>query len=297
MGPGTGLEKQSQFRRSVKFEVRIVKCKTKPILRLRPPVGAGGDNIADWGSRQAPPCTQLNCAKQTQFPADQKEGQVLGGKGVMVNSTFDRPRQNKANLRAKPGGTRPQGWGTRGKCAKQTQFPAAGMPHHSSIPLFQGSSPMPVAQNEPNCPKRGTEAVSGGAGWVEGCCTNKPNSCYYADPEIGVPGRARPHPTRGAIAPNKPNSAPRRADWVPGRRKCAKRSQFGPASTLQPGGMAPNKANFGGSGQESDANCAKRTQFWPVGPSRWPWNPPPCAGRTRCILCGLSAVAIGRQQR
>jgi hypothetical protein len=29
--------------------------------------------------------------KQSQLPPDQKEGQVLGGKGVMVNSTFDRP--------------------------------------------------------------------------------------------------------------------------------------------------------------------------------------------------------------
>ena len=48
------------------------------------------------------------CAKQTQFPAEQKEGQRLGGKGVMVNSTFDRPRQNKANLRGL--GRRP--WGS-----------------------------------------------------------------------------------------------------------------------------------------------------------------------------------------
>jgi hypothetical protein len=35
--------------------------------------------------------------KQSQFPPDQKRGQRLGGRGVMVNRTFDRPRQNKAN--------------------------------------------------------------------------------------------------------------------------------------------------------------------------------------------------------
>jgi hypothetical protein len=40
-----------------------------------------------------------NCAKQTQFPPDQNEGQVLGGKGFMVNRTVYRHRQNKANSR------------------------------------------------------------------------------------------------------------------------------------------------------------------------------------------------------
>jgi hypothetical protein len=35
--------------------------------------------------------------KQSQFPPEQKEGQSLGAKGVMVNNTSDRPRQNKAN--------------------------------------------------------------------------------------------------------------------------------------------------------------------------------------------------------
>jgi hypothetical protein len=44
------------------------------------------------------PLGQRQLYKQSQFPAEQKEGQRLGGKGVMVNSTFDRPRQNKAKL-------------------------------------------------------------------------------------------------------------------------------------------------------------------------------------------------------
>jgi hypothetical protein len=47
------------------------------------------------------------CAKQSQFPAGQKEGQNLGGKGLMVNRTFDRPRRNKANSGRSPVGRGP----------------------------------------------------------------------------------------------------------------------------------------------------------------------------------------------
>jgi hypothetical protein len=46
----------------------------------------------------ASPLGQRQLYKQSQFPAEQKEGQSLGWKGVMVNSTFDGPRQNKAKL-------------------------------------------------------------------------------------------------------------------------------------------------------------------------------------------------------
>ncbi len=71
---------------------------------LRPPVAAGGDNIADGGletdlRRDASPALRptasalrrAKCAKRTQFPAG-------------------------------TGGTRLQGRGTRGKCAKRSQF-------------------------------------------------------------------------------------------------------------------------------------------------------------------------------
>ncbi len=61
---------------------------TNPIWRWCRGGGAGGC--------QRPP--GHDGAKQSQFPAEQEEGQRLGGKGVMVNSTFDRPRQNKAKL-------------------------------------------------------------------------------------------------------------------------------------------------------------------------------------------------------
>ena len=63
-----------------------------------PPTGTvGGRQGRRWSA------TRDNRAKQTQFLHEQNEGQVVCGKGVMVNSTFDRPRQNKPNL---PGGSR-----------------------------------------------------------------------------------------------------------------------------------------------------------------------------------------------
>jgi hypothetical protein len=82
---------------------------------------------AAWGSGfpSHPSVPPVDCAKQTQFRQREKKRQVLCEKGFMVNRTVYRPRQNKANLRAKPGGTRPQGRGTAGKCAKRTRFQAA----------------------------------------------------------------------------------------------------------------------------------------------------------------------------
>ena len=62
--------------------------KTKPICPARPEMGAGGR------SRKTPPAS--NYEKRTQFPAV-------------------------------PGGTGPEGRGTRGKCAKRTQFPDCGL--------------------------------------------------------------------------------------------------------------------------------------------------------------------------
>ena len=62
-------------------------CETKPIWRGRRGMGAGG--------RETP--TGSNCAKQSQFPAERREGQVPCRKGVMVNRTCNRLRQNKAN--------------------------------------------------------------------------------------------------------------------------------------------------------------------------------------------------------
>jgi len=62
------------------------------------------------------------------------------------------------------------------KHAKQTQFPAGGIPHHSTILLFHRSSPMPIVQTNP------IWSVQQRSRW------------------------GKPHPTRGSIAPNKANS-------------------------------------------------------------------------------------------
>ena len=55
--------------------------------------------------------------KQSQFPPDQKEGQVLGGKRVMVNGTIPGLGQNQANSCAGRWPDRAAGRGTlRGFC-------------------------------------------------------------------------------------------------------------------------------------------------------------------------------------
>ncbi len=131
------------------------------------------------------------CAKQSQFPPRRRERQRLCEKGVIVNSTSDRPRQNKANS----GGSDASG-GTTGRAvawaryAKQTQFrqregkgqvlcgkgvmvnrtvyrPRRNKANSLSRPpawgqLYEQSQSGGVANRakQTQCPKRGTEAVS-----------------------------------------------------------------------------------------------------------------------------------------
>ena len=51
--------------------------------------------------------SRADCAKQTQFAFERNEGQVLWGKGVMVNFTYKGPWKNKANFRRDSNG---RGW-------------------------------------------------------------------------------------------------------------------------------------------------------------------------------------------
>ncbi len=74
-----------------------------------------------------------NCAKQTQLPLRRQEGQRFGGKEVMVNSTFDRPRQNKPNL-GKPG------WDPGGRLCKTKPIPRLGIADFG----------LRIVRNEPN---------------------------------------------------------------------------------------------------------------------------------------------------
>jgi len=80
-----------------------------------------------------------NRAKRTQFPPEPGEGQVFSEQRVMVNRTCEELRQNEANL--PPWAAEAVGRGQRGE---------GGGP----------ASPEQIVRNEPNCPKRGTEAVS-----------------------------------------------------------------------------------------------------------------------------------------
>jgi hypothetical protein len=61
-------------------------------------------------------------------PPEHEEGQCLGGKGVMVNSTFDRPRQNKANSRQRRVGRGRRGVDTRQMCKTNPIRPVGGRP-------------------------------------------------------------------------------------------------------------------------------------------------------------------------
>jgi hypothetical protein len=129
---------------------------TNPIWPGWPGRGAGGG--------QTP--AGHDGAKQSQFPAELREGQVVCRKGVMVHRTCNRLRKNKANLPARPprgagrgshqpsrrcgvlrqtnpiSGGRLSPW--RCKCAKRTQFqplrpsraPIIPTFHHSSIPIL-----------------------------------------------------------------------------------------------------------------------------------------------------------------
>jgi len=74
--------------------------------------------------------------KQSQFPPRRQDRQGLGREGVMVNSTFDGPRRNKANCLKRGTEAVSGGWdafgGTTGRavawarCAKQTQSAPEG---------------------------------------------------------------------------------------------------------------------------------------------------------------------------
>ncbi len=75
------------------------------------------------------------CAKQTQFPPEEQDGQVLCRKGVMVNRTSDGHRQNKANF---------GGWDTVGPSAR---------PEALTMPPVAPGLRGPIAPNKPNLPR------------------------------------------------------------------------------------------------------------------------------------------------
>jgi hypothetical protein len=150
-------------------------CQTNPIWPGWPGRDAGG--------RESPP--GHGGAKQSQFPPRRQEGQRLGGKGVMVNSTFDRLRQNKANLPQRP----PRGAGRRihqpsrrcGVLCQTNPIPRLWIADHV-IASEARQSGLRIQKG------LGPAARTCGAG-----CTNKPN----LHPPGGI-GRASRNPKRGS---------------------------------------------------------------------------------------------------
>jgi hypothetical protein len=142
----------------------------------------------------------------------------------------------------------------------EPNFRQGGIPHHSTIPLFHHSNPMPIVRNEPNvadrpgprsakCAKR--TQFAGGRDTPLFHHSGVPVPCLFCETKpIGEDvGRGRP-------TDEEPN--------------CAKRSQFGavrPAS----GADYAKRTQFGRAGRparhptipafQSHAFCAKQTQF------------------------------------
>jgi hypothetical protein len=135
--------------------------------------------------------SRANCAKQTQFAFEPNEGQVLWGKGVMVNCTYKGHRKNKPNCPKRgteavsgyAGGTRPRGRGAKDKCAKRTQFARQCRAGRGQRGVGRGTN----VQNEPNSRLRRDGRDQGGAGRR----TNAQN-------EPNLPGGAGRDVARGA---------------------------------------------------------------------------------------------------
>jgi hypothetical protein len=91
---------------------RGANAPNKPNLHL--PGRIGGASPALHGLHRAKQSQwggAADCAKQSQFPPRCQAGQRLARKGVMVNSTSGRLRQNKANFRLRRAGRGPRGGG------------------------------------------------------------------------------------------------------------------------------------------------------------------------------------------
>ncbi len=113
-------------------------------------------------------------AKQSQFPPQGEQEQVLYGKRVMMNWARGSVRQNKANS-----------WRGRAGRGLGTQRPAV-LPST----LWPLALPGPNVQNKAN-PGEGGRSRAGRPTYEELIVRNKANFQRYADPEIGVPGGKR----------------------------------------------------------------------------------------------------------
>jgi hypothetical protein len=133
------------------------------------------------------------------------------------------------------------------------------------------------APNKPNS-RRG----SVGRGFKKAGCgpwTNKPNSCHYADPGIGVPGRV-----------NRAKQSQTRRDWGMWAKAVIVCGPSSPESGMCETNPIPGDTAWDGP-RGRGANCAKRTQFAQTGredhrqgPRPWRCHPSAgsCAEQTQC---------------
>jgi hypothetical protein len=237
------------------------------------------------GQMVSPAPAGTNRAKQSQFAPKRQTGQVLLGKGFMVNYSCTSPRQNKANswrcrVERGPGDegpwgvvqTKPIPKGDAGRhaiswahCAKQSQFATDGR-----------TRPSPRA-----CPERSQWARGlDDATPKEQTCKTNPISSSDGSRQGGWPGSRRDESCE--TKPARPEASDRASPV--GKRSygesfmyqsAAKQSQF-PAV---PGGTGPGTravgvaqtkpicpAGPGGTEPRAwaERNCAKRSQFGPV---------------------------------
>jgi hypothetical protein len=102
---GANRAKRTQFGAAGRVGGRPQGCgaRVKCAKRTQFGLGAGTDATKRVKRTQFAPGVREtpsggDCAKQSQFPPEQREGQALCRKGVMVNPTCNRLSQNKANL-------------------------------------------------------------------------------------------------------------------------------------------------------------------------------------------------------
>ena len=275
-------------------------------MQNKPKLGRAGVSGAQDGGDER----RASAPNKPNFGHGKTKGKWLCGKGVMVNSTSDRPRQNKPNFPKR---------GTEAVSA----VAAVESAHYSNIPSFHHSSAMPIVQNKANFPAAPGGTRLGGRG-TRGFCAKQSQfpagqkkgkwfagkELWYIVPAIGF-GKTKPilrcGPRGGrdggairiadcGLCETNPIWAPGKARWVeartlPPRGKCAKQTQFpgvterlaaGKESSLTlPGRLCETKPNLGkmgylgdgapGRGQSCDIasmpRFGKQTQFRPWRPA------------------------------
>jgi hypothetical protein len=262
-------------------------CETNPIWLVgRGPRGRNVRNEPNFGEVSSLKCQVLSeSCKTNPIPrlriAD--SGQTCGGTPALrpAASSPRRPIvQNKANFTGRPG---PQGRGTRGNCAKRTQFPATpGGTRAAKLRIFDFGLRIEYRVG------LGPPGLRPSGRWPGGGCTNKPNLppaggqsrrgdlLRQTNPICAAPAVGTVH--HSPIPSFQDSNSPARSRGA----YCAKQSQF-PAV---PGGTGPQ--GRGTRGQSCETNPISRLWIADWGqlcggtPTPCPALPPRACTRSFC---------------